>query len=99
MDECSPIQSPTQQGRFYFSSNRDGSEGGKRNKKGLVDEILGKRASDMYYVDLNDGNWSSVLPLELFLSTPKEEIIPIFQLMVLFLYFIKSQIPKVRFIC
>ncbi len=94
MDEFSPIQSPTQQGRFYFSSNRDGSEGGKRNKKGLVDEILGKRASDMYYVDLNDGNWSSVLPLELFLSTPKEEIIQDFSPDGSILYFIKSQDSK-----
>lgn len=94
MDECSPIQSPTLQGRFYFSSNRDGSEGGKRNKKGLVDEILGKRASDMYYVDLNDGNWSSVLPLELFLSTPKEEIIQDFSPDGTILYFIKSQDSK-----
>ncbi|MEZ4909923.1 MAG: OmpA family protein [Saprospiraceae bacterium] len=90
-DEYAPIYSPTQQGRLYFSSNRDGSEGGKRNEKGLVDEMYGKVSSDMYYVDLKDGNWTSVLPLELFLSTPKHEIIQDFSTDGTILYYIKQQ--------
>jgi tetratricopeptide (TPR) repeat protein len=89
-DDIAPVQSPTKQGRYYFSSNRDGSTGGLRDQKGLTDEVKGKSSADMYLVDLRDGNWSSVLPFEQLLNSPKHDILQDFSPDGTIIYYIKS---------
>ncbi|MBC7885665.1 MAG: PD40 domain-containing protein [Saprospiraceae bacterium] len=89
-DDFAPIQSPTLQGRYYFSSSRDGTTGGMRNESGLTDEVSGIFSSDMFLVDLKDGNWSSVLPFEQLLNTPKNDILQDFSPDGSIIYFVKS---------
>jgi len=89
-DDFAPVQSPTKQGRYYFSSTREGSTGGLRDPKGLVDEVKGKPSADMYLVDLKDGNWSSVLPFEQLLNTPKHDVLQDFSPDGTIIYYIKS---------
>ncbi len=89
-DDFAPIQSPTKQGRYYFSSTREEATGGLRNEKGLVDEVRGKYSADMFLVDLKDGNWSSVLPFEQLLNTPKHDILQDFSPDGTIIYYIKS---------
>lgn len=89
-DDFAPVQSPTKQGRYYFSSNREGSTGGLRNPKGLVDDLKGKSSADMYLIDLKDGNWSSVVPFEQLLNSPKHDILQDFSSDGSIIYFIKS---------
>lgn len=89
-DDFCPVQSPTQQGRYYFSSAREGTIGGLRNEKGLLDEVTGKFSSDMFLVDLKDGNWSSVLPFEQLLNTPKNDILQDFSSDGTIIYFVKT---------
>lgn len=89
-DDFAPVQSPTKQGRYYFSSTRDGAMGGLRNSNGLEDDVRGKYYADMFLVDLKDGNWSSVLPFEQLLNTPKHDILQDFSPDGSIIYFIKS---------
>ncbi|MGB4839648.1 MAG: OmpA family protein [Saprospiraceae bacterium] len=74
-DEFGVVQSPTRPERYYFSSAREGSVGGLRNKDGLADNIRGQFASDMYMADLIDGNWGSVLEFGTLLNSPKHDIL------------------------
>jgi outer membrane protein OmpA-like peptidoglycan-associated protein/tetratricopeptide (TPR) repeat protein len=90
-DELNPVQSPTSQNKFYFSSNRSGSNGGLRNKKGYKDEIYGKYSSDMYAVELEDGNWTSVSSFHPILNGPKNDLIQGFNPSGSVLYFLKTQ--------
>ena len=90
-DEIHPVQSPTSQNKYYFSSNRTGSNGGLRNKSGYKDEIYGKYSADMYAVELNDGNWTSVSAFHPILNGPKNDIIQGFNPNGSVLYFIKTQ--------
>ncbi|HLO56426.1 MAG TPA: OmpA family protein [Saprospiraceae bacterium] len=89
-EDFAPVQSPTKQGRYYFSSAREDATGGMRDPKGLVDEVRGKYSSDMYLVDLKDGNWSSVLPFEQLLNSPKHDILQDFSPDGSIIYYIKS---------
>jgi len=89
-DDFAPVQSPTKTGRYYFSSTREEATGGLRNEKGLLDEVKGKYSADMFLVDLKDGNWSSVLPFEQLLNTPKHDILQDFSPDGSIIYFIKS---------
>jgi outer membrane protein OmpA-like peptidoglycan-associated protein len=90
-DEVNPVQSPTSQNKYYFSSNRTGSNGGLRNKSGYKDEIYGKYSADMYAVELNDGNWTSVSAFHPILNSPKNDIIQGFNPSGSVLYFLKTQ--------
>lgn len=90
-DEIHPVQSPTSQNKYYFSSNRTGSNGGLRNKNGYKDEIYGNHSSDMYAVELNDGNWTSVSAFNPILNGPKNDIIQGFNPSGSVLYFLKTQ--------
>ncbi|MFT6333764.1 MAG: outer membrane protein OmpA-like peptidoglycan-associated protein [Saprospiraceae bacterium] len=90
-DELNPIQSPTSQNKYYFSSNRSGSNGGLRNKKGYKDEIYGKYSSDMYAVELENGNWTSVSSFHPILNGPKHELIQGFNPSGSVLYFLKTK--------
>ncbi len=90
-DELNPVQSPSSQNKYYFSSNRTGSNGGLRNKKGYKDEIYGKHSADMYAVELNDGNWTAVSAFHPILNGPKNDMIQGFNPSGSVLYFIKTQ--------
>ena len=51
------IQSPNFENKYYFSSDREGATGGKRDKKGQKDETFGFFNSDMYSIEMADGKW------------------------------------------
>lgn len=76
--EKKPVYSPNFQDRIYFSSNREGSTGGKRDKDGLLNEEEGKYYLDMYYSDFVDGNWTKPTTFLPLLNTPKHDIVAAF---------------------
>jgi len=90
-DELNPIQSPTSQNKYYFSSNRSGSHGGLRNTQGYKDEIYGKYSADMYAVELSGGNWTPVSAFHPILNGPKHDLIEGFNPDGSVMYFLKSQ--------
>ncbi len=90
-DEIHPVQSPTNQNKYYFSSNRDDANGGRRNKNGLKDEIYGKYRMDMYAVELNDGNWTTVSAFHPLLNSPQNDILMDFNPSGSVMYFLKSK--------
>lgn len=89
-NEFAPKQSPTKVGRYYFSSARSESTGGLRDKNGLADVIKGNYCADMYYVDLQDGNWSTVLPMDALLNSPKDDILQDFSADGSIIYYLKK---------
>lgn len=89
-DEYGPIQSPTKQGRFYFSSARSETNGGLRDQAGLEDVVRGFYSADMFQIDLINGNWSAVLPFEPLLCSPKHDILQDFSTDGSIIYYIKS---------
>lgn len=93
-NEEHPVQSPTNQNKYYFSSNRPGSNGGLRNKKGYKDEIYGTYSADMYAVELLDGNWTAVSAFYPILNGPKDDIIQGFNPGGSVLYFLQTQDGK-----
>ncbi len=93
-DEINPVQSPTSQNKYYFSSNRSGSYGGLRNAKGYKDEIYGKYSADMYAVELLGGNWTPVSAFHPILNGPKNDLIEGFNSDGSVMYFLKSQDGK-----
>lgn len=74
-DEIRAIQSPNYAERYYFSSSRPGSTGGKRNSEGLEDLNFGKHFMDMYVMNSENGIWKNVEPVNALLNSPKHEII------------------------
>ncbi len=74
-NEWRPVYSPNFQDRLYYSSNKKGSTGGKRNQKGLVDDEEGQYYADMYYSDFIEGNWSEPTTFLPLLNTPKHDLI------------------------
>jgi outer membrane protein OmpA-like peptidoglycan-associated protein len=90
-DEINPVQSPTSQNKYYFSSNRSGSHGGLRNAQGYKDEIYGKYNADMYAVELSGGNWTPVSAFHPILNGPKNDLIEGFNPDGSVMYFLKSQ--------
>ena len=74
-DEFGPVQSPTRPERYYFSSTREGSNGGLRNNEGLADIFRGQYSSDIYMVDLKGGNWSNVMTFGTMMNSPKNDIL------------------------
>jgi len=72
-DEVHPVQSPSNQSKYYFSSSRDDATGGRRNSEGLRDEIYGKYSKDMYAVELTDGNWTAVSAFHPLLNSAKDD--------------------------
>ncbi len=72
-NELSPVQSPNFQNKYYFSSDRDISSGGKRDINGLQNEFTGKYFYDMFAVELMNGNWTSVYPFNSLQNTARNE--------------------------
>lgn len=69
------VQSPNYLNRFYFSSSREESTGGLRDKNGLKDDIYGSYYSDIYAVESNAGIWKLVDVLNPLVNSPKHDII------------------------
>jgi len=90
-DEFGVIQSPNFQNKYYFSSNRAGSNGGLRNDKGEEDVLKGKYSSDMYMVSNQNGIWSQVLIFEQLLNSPQHDIIQDFNPEGSAIYYLKSK--------
>jgi len=74
-DEFGVVQSKNDPERFYLSSNREGSTGGKRDKKGLKDEEYGKCYADMFVVEGKEGIWSDVQPLGTLINSAQHDVI------------------------
>jgi len=74
-DDYAAIQSPNFQDRFYFSSNREGVIGGKRDQSGEINFTYGNYKSDMFYVETDNGIWSDVYVLDPDLNTAQHEVI------------------------
>jgi outer membrane protein OmpA-like peptidoglycan-associated protein/tetratricopeptide (TPR) repeat protein len=89
-DEFSPVQSPTDQERYYFSSERETATGGMMDNNGLEDNLTGKYFADMYRVDLRDGKWSSILPFEQVLNSTQHDILQDFSSDGMTMYFVKT---------
>lgn len=89
-DEFGPKQSPTKVGRYYFSSSRVGSIGGLRDPNGLEDEMRGHYSSDIYYLDLIDGNWTEVQLFDALINTSKNEVLQDFNSDGSVMYYLKS---------
>ncbi len=56
-DEFAPLPSATIDDRVYFSSAREDSEGGLRNDQGFSDLKTGRYFDDIYFTDLEGGDW------------------------------------------
>ena len=89
-NEVFPCQSPNHFNKYYFSSNRPGSTGGKRDKDRLKDEVLGEFYYDLYSVKLEQGNWSSVEPLHPLINSSASEFLLDFSKDGSVLYYMKS---------
>ncbi len=74
-DEVHPVFSPNYTNKFYYSSNRGGSTGGLRNKKGLKDEFYGQYAHDMYSTSLVNGDWEYPTGVNELINTARHEVL------------------------
>ena len=74
-DEVRPVQSPNYLNKFYYSSNKQGSSGGPRNKFGIRDDKYGHHSFDMYAVETEESNWQPVFIFSEDQNTSKNEIL------------------------
>lgn len=74
-DEFGPIVSPTSNERLYFSSARPGCSGGPRNSNGQPDELYGRYTCDIFFTQLQNGQWKSPSGISYLVNTPKHEIV------------------------
>ena len=77
-DEIAPIPSPNYADKYYFSSNRPGSTGGMRNKKGLKDNVYGNHYHDIYTVENINGSWTPSTGVPPLLNSSRNDIIQSF---------------------
>ena len=73
-DEFGPILSPASTERLYFSSARPGSTGGLRNRSGQPDEVYGRFTSDIFYAQLQNGQWKNATGLSYTINSPRHEV-------------------------
>lgn len=92
-EETDPIQSPNFLNKYYFSSNRQGAEGGLRNPEGLKDDLYGSRYLDMYTAVLENGKWTEIEGLNSLLNTAKHERVLDFNTNGSILFFLKGDSP------
>lgn len=74
-DDFGPVLSPNYDNKLYFSSNREGSVGGKRNAEGYPDEQYGSYSSDIYSTIIINGEWNSTTPLPTLINSVRNEIL------------------------
>lgn len=73
-DDIAPLPSVNHNNRIYFSSNRAGSTGGKRNDDGYEDNDRGHWCSDIYYAQRKTTGWEPPVPFSSLQNTPRYEI-------------------------
>ncbi len=73
-DEFRMIQSPNYAERFYFSSAREGVNGGKRDEKGKRDDVFGAYNSDMFTTQKENDEWLPIRALNPFLNSSRDEL-------------------------
>lgn len=88
-DETAPALSPNYDSRLYFSSNRPGVKGGKRNREGFADEA-GERKLDLFFTEQITTGWTPPQPLPSLLNTAAHDIIQDFNADGRILYFFKG---------
>lgn len=75
-DDFGPVQSPNNNHRIYFSSNRSGSLGGMRNAYGRTDNLLGEYRCDIYFSNRDqNGSWQAAQSLDYLINSPEHEVI------------------------
>jgi tetratricopeptide (TPR) repeat protein len=75
-DDFGAVQSPINNYRLYFSSDRSGSIGGMRNATGRIDNLLGSHRCDIYFSNQDqNGNWQAVQALDYLINSPEHEVI------------------------
>lgn len=74
-DDFRPLPSLSQEGKFYFSSCREGNAGGPRNAAGEPSGIEGKFTSDMFSVTFSDNQWTKPVPLSFLLNGAKNDVL------------------------
>ncbi len=73
-DEFRMIQSPNYPDKYYFSSAREGSNGGRRDDKGKRDDSFGFFNSDMYTIEMENGEWRPARALNPFINSSRDEL-------------------------
>ena len=74
-DDFRPIPSLNQEGKFYFSSAREGNAGGLRTAAGDIAGIEGSYNSDMFSVASTAGQWQAPAPLSFLLNGAKNDVL------------------------
>lgn len=72
-DEFAPVLSPSRSSQLYFSAIRPGNSGGPRDKNTRPDEKFGHFLSDMFYTQLEGGQWQRARALHSLLNSPQHE--------------------------
>jgi len=72
-DEFAPVLSPSRSSQLYFSAIRPGNIGGPRDKNTRPDEKFGRFLSDMFYTQLEGGQWQQAKALHSLLNSPQHE--------------------------
>ncbi len=72
-DEFAPVLSPSRSTQLYFSAVRPGNSGGPRDKDTRPDEKFGRFLSDMFYTQLEGGQWQEAKALHSLLNSPQHE--------------------------
>jgi len=74
-DDFGAIQSPNFYNKYYFTSNREGSFGGRRSAEGLKDENYGKYYADMFVAQSEEGVWNQMDIIDPLLNSAKHDVI------------------------
>jgi outer membrane protein OmpA-like peptidoglycan-associated protein/tetratricopeptide (TPR) repeat protein len=72
-NDYGPVFSPNYKSKFYFTSNRSNSTGGLRDEEGLKNEKSGSYSSDIYAVEMQEGEWTAGAGIPPFLNSPFNE--------------------------
>lgn len=73
-DDFAPLLSPRSDEKIYFSSARASSLGGLRDAKGLRDDKNGAYSSDIFSIELENGEWKDIQPLSYLLNGPRHDV-------------------------
>ena len=73
-DEFAPVQSLTNEDRIYFSAAREDADGGLRNDACLPDVKNGHYFNDIYFTELDGGDWRIPNRIDnALINTPRHE--------------------------
>lgn len=89
-DEFTPLQSPGNPNKYYFSSNRSNATGGLRASDGTKDDVYGSYLADMYAVESINGVWTPVSGIDAILNSAKNDILQDFSPTGGVMYFLRT---------